>query len=208
MTADVKSHLFEPFFTTKPVGQGTGLGMSIVYGAVTQNGGAIDVESEIGAGTTFRIYLPVAHEAKRTQPKAPVAGTMPRGSETVLAVEDDDALRDYTGLVLRRLGYRVISCANGGEALVAAHEHVGPIHLLLTDVIMPKMNGRVLSEKLALARPDTKCLFVSGYASEIISHQGVLGTDAAFLGKPYDAMKLACKIRETLDGDASGESGS
>lgn len=199
MTPDVKAHLFEPFFTTKEQGKGTGLGLATVYGIVKQSDGYVWVYSEPGQGTTFKIYLPrVAPDVARTssQPESPVAS---RGSETILVAEDEDAVRRLTRRVLETQGYTVLAAANGPDALRLAHTHPGPIHLLLTDVVMPNMSGRELAELVVSARPETKVLYLSGYTDDAVIRHGVLEPGIAFLQKPFTLQSLAHKLREVLD---------
>ena len=192
----VKAHLFEPFFTTKERGEGTGLGLATVYGIVKQSGGHIGVYSEVGRGTTFKIYLPRAEEAaaellSRAALSAPV-----RGTETVLVVEDADGIRDLTVGVLKAHGYQVLVARNGVEALELSERHEGPIHLLLSDVVMPRMSGQELAEQLQSQRPETRVLYASGYADEAIAHRG------SFLRKPFTLEGLTRKVRAVLDGQA------
>jgi two-component system cell cycle sensor histidine kinase/response regulator CckA len=198
MSADVQAHLFEPFFTTKGPGRGTGLGLAMVYGAVSQNLGHIEVTSESGRGTTFGIYLPRAVD-DGAPPETELDGAMPRGTETVVLVEDDEAVRTLALLLLTRLGYSVRAFASGPEALAAVAGQTAPIDLLITDVIMPDMNGRILAERLIALRPGTRVLFASGYTSDAIVHHGVLDADVAFLAKPYSVDALARRVREVLD---------
>jgi two-component system, cell cycle sensor histidine kinase and response regulator CckA len=197
MDAATRDRLFEPFFTTKEAGEGTGLGLSTVYGVVKQNGGMIGVYSELGCGTTFRIYFPVApaEAAAPAQitPAAPVGG-----DETVLLVEDEPRVRAMTERLLADLGYRVLSASLPSEALEVAASHEGPIHLLLTDVVMPEMSGRDVWERLAGARPELRCVFMSGYTADILGARGVMHGDVQFLAKPFTADALASKIREAL----------
>jgi signal transduction histidine kinase len=196
MTPEVLAHVFEPFFTTKPKGRGTGLGLAMVYGAVKQCGGHIEVYSEPGQGTTFKIYLPRSSE--RAQAREGQAQPVPVGSETILLVEDESVVRNLGVRILEKLGYRVLPAANGQEALRLAEQHRQPIHLLLTDVVMPNMNGRELSERISTLHPETKVLFTSGYCENIIMHRGVLDGGVAFIGKPYSLDELGAKIRQVL----------
>ena len=201
MSGEVKRHLFEPFFTTKPRGQGTGLGLATTYAAVEQSGGGIEVFSEVGKGTTFKIYLPVASDAALGAP-APVAAEvagMPGGKESVLVVEDDGRVRDLVTRSLRSLGYEVLVAATGEEALAVAVARTGRIDLLLTDVVLPGMNGREVAQALVKVHPETRTLFTSGYGESIIAHGGSLDAGIEFLGKPYAMEVLARRLREILD---------
>jgi CheY-like chemotaxis protein len=201
MGAWTLSHLFEPFFTTKELGKGTGLGLSTVYGIVKQNNGFIDVTSQPGQGATFKIYLP-RHEAEAEAGRATkmdVASPSARGFETILLVEDEPMILDIALNVLERQGYRVMAAATPSEAIRLAQEHAGKIHLLMTDVVMPEMNGRELTKNLMSLYPDIKCLFMSGYTAEVIAHHGVLDEDVQFIQKPFSVQSLAAKVREVLD---------
>jgi CheY-like chemotaxis protein len=204
MSAEVKQHLFEPFFTTKEAGRGTGLGLATVYGIVRQSGGWIVVTSEPGHGTTFHIYLPRIGTDVAAQPGASDSGTAPRGSETVLVVEDQDAVRQLVGSVLEGYGYRVLQVSNGPEAIALAEQHPEPIHLLLTDLVMPLMNGRALADQLMASRPEIRVLYMSGYTEETICHQGVLDSGLTYLEKPFTPEALAKKVREALAHSAGG----
>lgn len=204
MTPEVKSHLFEPFFTTKPRGRGTGLGLATVYGIVKQSGGEIDVYSEVGIGTTFKIYLPAV-----SQP-AVVTGTdlhhreALRGTDTVLLVEDESHLRTLAEEILHRYGYTVLSASSVKDGLRVSAQHPGPIDLVLTDVVMPGGSGRDLAEQLVKTRPDVKVIYMSGYTDDAIVHHGVLAPGTLFLQKPFTPQALARKIRETLCNQAAG----
>ena len=200
MDRETMDRLFEPFFTTKEVGQGTGLGLATVYGIVKQNDGFITVSSEPGKGTAFNVFLPrhvADSKAKAAEsPAVSVAG----GHETILLVEDDPATLNMGKLMLEGFGYRVLTASRPTEAILKANEHAGGIHLLITDVIMPEMNGRDLVEKLRSSCPNLGHLFISGYTADIIGHHGVLEEEVNFLQKPFSMQVLAHKVREVLDG--------
>lgn len=199
MSAEIQAHLFEPFFTTKGRGKGTGLGLSTVYGIVKQHHGSIVVESELGRGTAFKIYLPRVQEAVEAVEARTALGGSSRGSETVLVVEDEVAVRKLIGGVLSRSGYTVLEARHGGEALQICVRYEGPIHLLLTDVVMPQMNGWELAQRLAPARPDMKILYMSGYLADTIGYGGVPEAKKAFLQKPFTPDVLLNKVREAMD---------
>jgi PAS domain S-box-containing protein len=207
MDAHTLQNVFEPFFTTKEHGQGTGLGLSTVYGIVRQAGGCIEVKSTVGRGTTFRIYLPCIEAA----PEVPVvereAPATLRGSETVLVVEDQEETRKLTTTILTAYGYNVLGAADSTEAFRVEETHTDPIDLLLTDVILPKMNGKVLSEKLRARRPGIKVLFTSGYTEDVISKRGVLEREMAYLPKPFSPEALVGKVREVLGTSKSRQTG-
>jgi CheY-like chemotaxis protein len=197
MDADTQAHIFEPFFTTKEVGRGTGLGLATVYGIVKQSEAFIWVESARAQGTTFRIYFPPAPAGAvpESAPRAEPASLT--GSETVLVVEDSPQLRELMEEVLQVRGYRVLDAENGDAALEVARRHDGPIHLLLTDVIMPGMNGRQLADRLTAVRPDMKVLFASGYTADVLVQYGVEG-GVHYLQKPFTPDALTRKVREIL----------
>lgn len=203
MTDDVKARLFEAFFTTKPAGHGTGLGLSTCRTIVQQSGGHIDVESEVGKGTTFRIYFPRV-ERPLDVVAATQSGPAPRGTETLLVVEDDAAVRHLARHVLEDLGYEVLSASNGQDALHVARERRGsPIRLVIADVVMPLMSGKVMAEWLQTIYPDIEVLFTSGYTDGAIGHHGVLEPGIEFLPKPYTPSTLAHKVRGMLDATAA-----
>jgi PAS domain S-box-containing protein len=201
MDRETLLHVFEPFFTTKETGKGTGLGLATVYGIVRQNNGFINVYSELGLGTTFRIYLPrhKAHTEKmpESEQTAPVAA----GQETILLVEDEPMILEMTTVMLETQGYTVLPANSAGEAVNLAREYADEIHLLLTDVVMPEMNGRDLAGNLSSLYPQLKCLFMSGYTADVIAHHGVLDQGVQFLQKPFTMQTLAARIRATLMGN-------
>ncbi len=200
MDAETMNHLFEPFFTTKEAGRGTGLGLATVYGIVQQNGGFIDVSSEPGAGSVFRIWLP-RHRGPAAAPEAPTQHVARGGGETVLLVEDEPALLRLATVMLERLGYQVVAAATPGEASRLAREHQGQIHLLMTDVVLPGMNGRDLARNLQPLYAGLRCLFISGYTADVIADHGLLDVGVHFLQKPFSARNLAARVREALDHD-------
>ncbi len=202
MDAETMSHLFEPFFTTKEAGKGTGLGLATVHGIVTEGGGNITVSSEVGRGATFRAYLPRTTDAADAPDAAPGHLDMPCGTETVLLVEDEEMVRTQVGTVLRMCGYRVLEARHGAEALLANRRHEGPIHVMVTDVVMPEMSGYDLAGRLAAERPDTKVIFMSGYTSQALTHHGASASDTILLQKPFTPDVLARKVREVLDEQA------
>jgi two-component system, cell cycle sensor histidine kinase and response regulator CckA len=198
MDHETVSHLFEPFFTTKERGKGTGLGLAMIYGIVKQNNGFINVYSEPGQGTTFKIYLPRLTEASDAPVESPPSKRVDSGTETILLVEDEPMILQMATLMLQRLGYKVLPAASPGEAIRLAEDHAGTIHLLMTDVIMPEMNGRDLAGKLLSLCPGMKRLFMSGYTANVIAHHGVLDEGVHFIQKPFSRNELAGKVREVL----------
>jgi two-component system, cell cycle sensor histidine kinase and response regulator CckA len=197
MASEVQAQLFEPFFSTKPPGAGTGLGLATVYGIVKQNRGFINVYSEVGCGTTFKIYLPRQGVSAQPLDHATASDAQP-GVETVLLVEDEAILLDFSARLLGELGYTVLPAVGPAQALQMAADHGGDIDILLTDVVMPGMNGHDLWQRLRQERPHLKCLFTSGYTANVISHHGVLDPGIHFLPKPYTPADLAVKLREAL----------
>jgi two-component system, cell cycle sensor histidine kinase and response regulator CckA len=198
MDAETQKRLFEPFFTTKPAGEGTGLGLSTVYGIVKQTGGYVWVYSEVGRGTTFKIYLPRVEEARAEEKTVLVAPVLPRGTETVLVVEDTESLRDLIRELLEEQGYTVLVARDGEEALALAAERAAGIDLLLTDVVMPKLGGGDLAQRMRASRPRIRVLFMSGYTSGAISRHGALQEGANLLEKPFTAEQLARAVRLAL----------
>ncbi len=198
MDAEVQRHIFEPFFTTKAVASGTGLGLATVYGIVKQSGGYVYVQSAVGRGTTFEILLPRVDEPASVQPPAEGAAA-PRGSETILLVEDEPALREITAQQLASMGYTVLSAASGPEASSLATRHAGPLHLLLADVIMPVMSGPELAAELVAGGRDIRILYMSGYTDGRLARHGVLALHTLLLAKPFTSVDLARKVREALD---------
>jgi PAS domain S-box-containing protein len=200
MTEEVKARLFEAFFTTKPKGKGTGLGLATCQTIVQQSGGHIGVYSEVGKGTTFKIYFPRVEQPVDISTKPGETSPLPRGTETLLLVEDEPAVRHLATRVLEAQGYNVLRANNGQDALHVAREHKGsPIRLVVTDVIMPLMGGKVMAEWLKTTYPDLKILFTSGYTDDAIAQHGVFDAGVEFLPKPYTPASLSCKVREMLD---------
>jgi len=200
MSRETVQRIFDPFFITKVKGQGTGPGLTMVYGIVRQSGGWIEVSSKLGEGASFSVYLPrtdsISVQNQAVLPRA----TKPHGTETVLVVEDEQEVRQLTRTILESYGYRVIEAANSEEALTIEKAQPGEIHLLLTDVILPGMNGKALSERLRALRPKLKIIFMSGYPDDVISPRGVMERDVVYLLKPFSPESLAAKVREVLEG--------
>ncbi len=200
MDAETQKRIFEPFFTTKEAGKGTGLGLSTVYGIVHQSGGAIDVYSEPGRGTTFKVYLPrFAGDAAVPRPVSAINTALAAESETVLVVEDEAAIRQLTKLILQKAGYTVLLAESPVAAERIAGSHPGPIHLMLTDVVMPGMRGPELAERLIRLRPELRVLYMSGYTDDTIAHHWFLDAGTEFLQKPFTSNTLLRKVREVLD---------
>jgi signal transduction histidine kinase len=204
MDEETQRHVFEPFFTTKAVDKGTGLGMSTVYGIVKQSGGSIWVYSKIGEGTTVKIYLPRVSERAEELKPALTAEDIPQGTETILLVEDARMVRNLAIEILMGNGYQVLEATNGREALRVSEQSQGPIHLLLTDVVMPGMSGRELANRLVALHPEMRVLYMSGYTEDTIVHHGVLEEGINFIPKPFSPDALALKVREVIDADLSG----
>jgi PAS domain S-box-containing protein len=202
MDPETKAHIFEPFFTTKGLGKGTGLGLSTVYGIVKQSGGYISVYSELGRGSTFKVYLPRAQDAVKTRRKEELVNTDARGNETVLVVEDEPMIRELVETMLQSRGYSVLTVDDPLKATAFAAAHTGTIHLLLTDVVMPGISGREIAAQISAQRPEMKVIFVSGYTPNAIVHHGILDEDLNFLQKPFTAVTLTNKVREVLNGRA------
>jgi PAS domain S-box-containing protein len=204
--ADTLQHVFEPFFTTKEQGKGTGLGLATVYGIVEQSGGWVEVESEPGRGTSFRIYLPCVDGAPAAEIRDADA-LASGGSETVLVVEDEPMVRSLARRALAERGYRVLEAEDGESALRISRRHAGPIHLLLSDVVMPGMSGADLSERFARVRPETAALFMSGYTAEALGPHGVLADGVDFIAKPFTPDALAARVRAALDARRDADDG-
>jgi signal transduction histidine kinase len=200
MDAETQRHIFEPFFTTKPEGRGTGLGLATVYGVVKQCRGHIWVYSEPERGTVFKIYLPVSAALAREPARPSLGAAVPGGTETIVLVEDETGVRDLAVRVLERFGYSVITTHSPLEALEVFQTRGGPLDLILTDVVMPKMSGPELIEQVRSIRPDIKVLFMSGYTDETVMRHGILAAGVPFLQKPFSSTQLATKVREVLDG--------
>jgi CheY-like chemotaxis protein len=204
MDAATLGRIFEPFFSTKEVGKGSGLGLATVDGIVAQSGGRIRVASAPGQGTTFTILLPATVADLSLGAPAAEPATSPRGSETVLLVEDEEALRRLSRRVLAQFGYTVLEAPDGVEALHLAEAYHGPINLVLTDVVMPRLSGRDLAERVRASHPEAKILFMSGYTDDAVVQHGVLSQEVTLLRKPFTPYALAARVREVLDGVAVG----
>jgi CheY-like chemotaxis protein len=203
MSKETLDHIFEPFFTTKAVGEGTGLGLATVYGIVKQNGGFIDIYSESGTGTILKIYLP-RHVGEGTEASLEPVIELPEGrGETVLLAEDEIAVLEISKRNLEGLGYTVLGAQTPGEAIRQAGAHAGEIHMLLTDMVMPGMNGRELAARIQAIRPGLKVLFMSGYTADTIAHDGILDKGVQFIQKPFTLLDLACKVRKTLEQESN-----
>jgi CheY-like chemotaxis protein len=199
MEKETLDHIFEPFFTTKGIGRGTGMGLATVYGIVKQNEGFINVYSEPGKGTTFKIYIPL-NIVESVRGKVETFKDIPRSKgESILLIEDDPTLLKMSTMMLQHLGYSVLPAATPTEAIRIVEDGGSEIQLFITDVVMPEMNGRDLTERLLAIRPEMKHLFMSGYTADVIAHQGVLEEGIKFIQKPFSLKDLAAKIREILD---------
>jgi len=199
MSAEVKAHIFEPFFTTKEPGKGTGLGLATVYGIVTQNQGFIEVDSEPGLGSTFRIYWPAAGIIQPLRKSDPSAARTAQGTETILLAEDEEGVRQLAALVLKSSGYEVLEARNGSDALDIVRQHPRPIHLLLTDVVMPRLNGQQLAEQSAKIRPEMRVIFITGYTDDSLVRHELTKAGVTLVQKPFSPTELVRKIREVLD---------
>ena len=199
MDKETMAQIFEPFFTTKEIGKGTGLGLATVYGIVKQNNGFVNVHSEPGIGSTFTIYLPRYEGCATGSPSDALAESAPRGQETLLLVEDELGILNLTTTILEKQGYTVLSANTPGDALQLAAKHSSEIHLIITDVVMPEMNGRNLANSLKAQHPHLKCLFMSGYTGDVIAQHGVLAEGINFIQKPFSLRELATKVREVLE---------
>jgi len=207
MTPETKARIFEPFYTTKEVGKGTGLGLSMVYGIVKQSGGYIWVYSEPDRGTTFKIYLPRVDQPVEATNGESRPKSVQRGTETILLVEDDPQLRQLSSSILAHCGYKMLVASTPEEGLAICRANHRDIRLLITDVVMPRMNGRQLAEQIAQVSPNVRVLYISGYTSNAIVHYGVLDPGLWFLPKPFTLSALIAKVREVLDASANSQSG-
>jgi CheY-like chemotaxis protein len=202
MSEEVKQHIFEPFFTTKGESKGTGLGLATCFGIISQSGGYIHVYSEPGQGSTFKVYLPRVTETVTAPTWRDPALDLPRGTETILLVEDEASVRSLSIRVLSQHGYTVLEATNGDEALRLAQEQTGrEIHLLLTDMVMPRMGGQELAKRLTHLYPQLKVLFISGYTETTVAQSGLLDTGVNFLQKPFTPQMLVHKVRAVLGGE-------
>jgi len=199
MDKETENNVFEPFYTTKKIGEGTGLGLATVYGILKQNNGFINVYSELGLGSTFNIYLPRLVEDKVVEKVVPQKKSSAGGTETILLVEDETSILKMTQMMLERKGYTVLSSATPAEAMKKAKNHCGSIDLLMTDVVMPEMNGRDLAGEIIARYPDMRLLFMSGYPANVIAHQGILDHGVPFIQKPFSMADLTEKLRKILD---------
>jgi CheY-like chemotaxis protein len=199
MPPEVCARIFEPFFTTKGPGKGTGLGLATVYGIINQSGGHLAVSSKVGVGTTFKVFLPRVEQGVGESLASSGILASPGGTETILLVEDEDGVRALTQHVLVGCGYTVLEAPDGAKAIQIAVEHREPIHLLVTDVVMPEVGGRIVAEQVIARHPEVRVLYVSGYTDDAVIRHGVLREGVNFLQKPFSPAFLAIKVREVLD---------
>ena len=204
MDGETLDHIFEPFFTTKELGNGTGLGLSTVYGIIKQSDGFIEVASKSGVGTTFKIFLPASGEAAETIELMSAETEPLRGSETILLVEDEEILRQLIKNALEMNGYKVLEARDSREAIMICEQYQEPIDLMLTDVVMPQMNGQALAHRLVQLRPELKVVYMSGYAEDVLFRHGVLDPKIAFLQKPFRQYEMTAKVRKVLDSRREG----
>jgi len=204
MDTETQAHIFEPFFTTKETGKGTGLGLASVYGTVRQHGGVITVDSVPGRGTTFRVYFPCAEVAASAATEAGQPAVAKRGNETIIVVEDNSLVRELTVQMLQILGYHALAFSSGPDCLEAIRCYDGPMDMLLTDVVMPTMNGRELYQCLAQLKPNLRVLYMTGYARDAIAKHGILEKGTHLVQKPFTLMTLGAKVRERLDSQRAG----
>jgi CheY-like chemotaxis protein len=203
-----KAQIFEPFFTTKEAGKGTGLGLATVYGIVKQSGGSIFVYSEPGHGTTFKVYLPCVGVFAASEERAEVGEGAARRGEVVLLAEDRADVRRFTARVLRESGYEVLEAESGEAALALARDHPGPVHVLLSDAVMPGMSGKILAERLRATRPEARVVFMSGYTDDAVLERNVVESGITFLQKPFTPMRLAAAVRRALDQELTSRNSS
>jgi CheY-like chemotaxis protein len=199
MDEDTQAHIFEPFFTTKAYGKGTGLGLSTVYGIVKQSGGFIWVDSELGKGTTFRIYFPTIFEEAKDLPDNQITRKSLEGHETILLVEDEEMVRELSARILKDKGYKVLEASRGEKALEVARKFSKEIHLMVTDVVMPGISGKKLAQEIKIERPELQVLFISGYTDDILSNSNNMDKGLFFLQKPFLPDHFLGKVREILD---------
>ena len=207
MDQETQARIFEPFFTTKPPGRGTGLGLSTVYGIVEQSGGRIGFQSAPSAGTSFVVYLPEQAGSGLASDRSPVAPALPSGTETVLLVEDEETVRTMVRKILATAGYTVLEARHGSDGLLVSREYGGRIDLVLTDVVMPEMNGLRLAELVRAERPDARVIFMSGYTRDEVDRRGLTEPGVVFVHKPFTVLELATVVREVLDQEPTAATG-